>query len=66
MKKYGHVMTMEQIKEMRSKQYPLGRIGQPYDIANAIEFLGSNDASFITGTQLLMDGGALYGSTQKE
>jgi len=66
MKKYGHVMTMEQIKEIRSKQYPLGRIGQPYDIANAIEFLGSNDASFITGIQLLMDGGALYGSTQKE
>jgi len=66
MKKYGHKMTLEQIKEMRSKQYPLGRIGQPYDIANAIEFLGSNDASFITGTNLLMDGGALFGSTQKE
>jgi NAD(P)-dependent dehydrogenase (short-subunit alcohol dehydrogenase family) len=63
-KKYTN-MTLEQIRDMRSKQYPLGRIGQPYDIANAIEFLGSNDASFITGTNLLMDGGALFGSTQK-
>jgi len=66
MKKYGHKMTLEQIRDMRSKQYPLGRIAQPYDIANAIEFLGSNDASFITGTSLLMDGGSLFGSTQKE
>jgi len=66
MKKYGHKMTLEQIVEIRSKQYPLGRIGQPYDIANAIEFLASNDASFITGTNLLMDGGALFGSTQTQ
>jgi len=66
MKKYGHKMTMDQIRDMRSKQYPLGRIGQPYDIACAIEYLASNDASFITGTNLLMDGGALWGSTQKE
>jgi len=65
-KKYGHKMNLEAIKEMRAKQYPLGRIGQPYDIANAIEFLGSNDSSFITGISLLMDGGALFGSTQKE
>ena len=63
-KKYGD--KFEQIREMRSKQYPIGRIGQPYDIANAIEYLASREASFITGTNLLMDGGALWGSTQKE
>jgi len=63
-KKYGD--KFEQIREQRSKQYPIGRIGQPYDIANAIEYLASREASFITGTQLLMDGGALWGSTQKE
>ena len=63
-KKYGD--KFEQIREMRSKQYPIGRIGQPEDIANAIEFLASKEASFITGTTLLMDGGALWGSTQKE
>jgi len=66
MKKYGHKMTLDQIRDMRGKQYPLGRIGQPYDIANAIEYLASKDASFITGTNLLMDGGALWGSTQTE
>jgi len=65
-RKYGHIMSMEKVKEIRSKQYPIGRIAQPYDIACAVEYLASNDASFITGTCLLMDGGALYGSTQKE
>jgi len=63
-RKYGHIMSIDKVVEMRSKQYPLGRVGQPYDIANAIEFLASNDASFITGAHMLMDGGALFGSTQ--
>ncbi|CAN3126696.1 SDR family NAD(P)-dependent oxidoreductase [Mycobacterium sp. smrl_JER01] len=36
---------------------PLGRIGLPDDIANAIRFLLSEEASFITGTDLVVDGG---------
>jgi NAD(P)-dependent dehydrogenase (short-subunit alcohol dehydrogenase family) len=36
----------------------MGRIGQPEDVANAIVFLASDRASFITGTGLLVDGGA--------
>jgi len=36
---------------------PLGRIGQPRDIAAAIAFLASDDASFITGAMLPVDGG---------
>jgi meso-butanediol dehydrogenase/(S,S)-butanediol dehydrogenase/diacetyl reductase len=36
---------------------PLGRIGQPRDIAAAIAFLASEDASFITGAMLPVDGG---------
>lgn len=36
---------------------PMGRLGSPWDIAKAIVFLLSDDASFVTGTELLVDGG---------
>jgi NAD(P)-dependent dehydrogenase (short-subunit alcohol dehydrogenase family) len=38
---------------------PLGRIGQPADIAKAVSFLTSQSASYITGTTLVVDGGLL-------
>lgn len=37
----------------------LKRLGQPEDIANAIAFLASTEADFVTGHGLLVDGGAL-------
>ncbi|MCB0993521.1 MAG: SDR family oxidoreductase, partial [Acidimicrobiales bacterium] len=36
---------------------PLGRLGQPPDIGRAVRFLMSDDASFITGAYLVVDGG---------
>lgn len=41
--------------------YPLGRVGEPSDIAAAVAFLASDDASWITGITLPVDGGALAG-----
>jgi 3-oxoacyl-[acyl-carrier protein] reductase len=41
---------------------PLGRVGEPEDIANAYVFLASNQASFITGAVLSVDGGAVTGT----
>jgi NAD(P)-dependent dehydrogenase (short-subunit alcohol dehydrogenase family) len=38
---------------------PLGRMGLPEDIANGILFLASDDASYITGSELVIDGGKL-------
>lgn len=38
-------------------QHPVGRVGTPYDIGNACVFLTSTEASFITGQNLVIDGG---------
>jgi NAD(P)-dependent dehydrogenase (short-subunit alcohol dehydrogenase family) len=44
-----------------SKLYPLGRVGEPEDIAAAVAFLGSDDAAWITGHTLPVEGGVLTG-----
>jgi NAD(P)-dependent dehydrogenase (short-subunit alcohol dehydrogenase family) len=41
--------------------HPLGRIGQPLDVANAIAFLASKEAAWITGVVLPVDGGVMAG-----
>ncbi|CAN5439580.1 beta-ketoacyl-ACP reductase [soil metagenome] len=62
----GHIMTERMqarwdknpsFLELFKAQYPLRRVGKPEDIANAIRFLCSDEASFITGHALVVDGG---------
>ena len=50
------VLTEEQKQKMMVK-VPLNRLGQPQDIANAVKFLASDDASYITGQVLRVNGG---------
>jgi NAD(P)-dependent dehydrogenase (short-subunit alcohol dehydrogenase family) len=45
--------------EVMKAQHPVGRIGEPIEVAQAILFLASGDASFITGVVLPVDGGYL-------
>jgi NAD(P)-dependent dehydrogenase (short-subunit alcohol dehydrogenase family) len=47
----------KQRKEMISTGVPLGRLGTPHEIAKAVVFLASDDASYITGIELFVDGG---------
>jgi len=49
--------TGEQRKKMISTTVPLGRFGRPEEIAKAVLFLASDDASYITGIELFVDGG---------
>ncbi|MGW8374527.1 SDR family NAD(P)-dependent oxidoreductase [Streptomyces sp. ODS28] len=47
----------EDALERAARHYPLGRVGRPDDIASAVAFLASADASWITGLTLPVDGG---------
>ena len=45
------------LDRQRAKRIPLGRVGTPWDVANAAVFLASDEASYITGTEIIVDGG---------
>jgi 3-oxoacyl-[acyl-carrier protein] reductase len=59
----GYVKTQltdvlpEDLQQLMLTNTPLGRLGDPEDVAGAVRFLCSDDASFITGEVLLVDGG---------
>ncbi|MEJ2412215.1 MAG: glucose 1-dehydrogenase [Anaerolineales bacterium] len=55
-------IPFDQLVEESSRQRPLGRIGDPEEIAQAALFLASSGSGYITGAALVVDGGALAGS----
>jgi NAD(P)-dependent dehydrogenase (short-subunit alcohol dehydrogenase family) len=53
----GQTSSAEQIIQNIAKGIPLGRIGEPEDVANLALFLSSEEASFINGAMMVIDGG---------
>jgi 3-oxoacyl-[acyl-carrier protein] reductase len=49
----------DEVKNKFLSQIPIGTIGSPYDIANTVIFLASNEASYITGQTITVDGGRI-------
>jgi NAD(P)-dependent dehydrogenase (short-subunit alcohol dehydrogenase family) len=59
---YRALGNEEELKEFAAKmaaEIPLGRVGQPDEIAKAVVFLASDDSSFVAGAELVVDGGMI-------
>lgn len=53
--------SLDDVRQANMKTIPLGRLGQPEELANLAVFLASEAASYITGTAIQVDGGKLNG-----
>lgn len=47
----------DEVKEMRHAQVPMGRMGDAWDVANAVVFLAADESKYITGQKIVVDGG---------
>src|SRR5215471_9810502 len=57
-----HADVPDEVKDDYLASVPAGRMGTPSDIAHAVSFLASEDAGFITGQRIVVDGGRSLGS----
>jgi NAD(P)-dependent dehydrogenase (short-subunit alcohol dehydrogenase family) len=50
---------LEEARAARARQVPMGRMGTAWDVAHACAFLASDAAAYVTGTELVVDGGLI-------
>lgn len=53
----AEALGKEEVRDWLLERTPMGRIGRPEDVANGVAFLASDEASWVTGTTLFVDGG---------
>jgi len=53
----AEALAKESVRNWLLERTPMGRIGKPEDVANGVAFLSSDEASWVTGTTLFVDGG---------
>ena len=58
----GQGVRRERIMKKMCSQIPLGHMGEPVDVANAVLYLASDESRYVTGIELNIDGGILAGS----
>jgi len=58
---FGRLADPEAAKKRSLARHPMGRFGQPEEIAHAAVYLASNESSFTTGTEIRVDGGWIAG-----
>ena len=51
------MLAKEEYRQDRIRRIPLGRLGHSEDVANGVLFLASDESSFVTGAELVIDGG---------
>ena len=54
---FNDVGDVEELKQQTAALHPIGRMGDPIDIAYGILYLASDESSFVTGSELVIDGG---------
>ena len=59
----GEGKAFEENHAKFAKDIPLKRFGTPEEVANAVLYLASDESSYTTGSELMVDGGVLAGTT---
>jgi NAD(P)-dependent dehydrogenase (short-subunit alcohol dehydrogenase family) len=60
MARYGAKVSGQSMDEL-GREFPLGHIGEPIDVAYGVLYLASDESRYVTGAELAIDGGALAG-----
>ena len=61
MAEYGAEAAGTTVEELGREMYPLGRVGEPEDVANTVLFLASEESKYTTGAEFVVDGGGSAG-----
>jgi len=53
----AQILASEEGRQRQMARHPLGRLGRPEDVAYGVLYLASDESSFVTGSELIIDGG---------